>query len=82
MYFEHQYARARRILTKVIAITSIMDDIYDAYGIVGELQTLTKAIDEFDIVFKLLNLHINLYYIYLILKSELCNLFSGGILTA
>ena len=47
VYFEPQYARARRILTKVIAMTSIVDDIYDAYDTVEELQTLTKAIDRF-----------------------------------
>uniref|UniRef100_A0A6N2MHL2 Terpene synthase N-terminal domain-containing protein n=1 Tax=Salix viminalis TaxID=40686 RepID=A0A6N2MHL2_SALVM len=33
MYFEREYALARRMLTKVIAMTSIIDDIYDIHEI-------------------------------------------------
>ncbi|CAL5444600.1 unnamed protein product [Camellia sinensis] len=32
VYFEPQYLLARRMLTKVIALTFIIDDIYDVYG--------------------------------------------------
>ncbi|XP_059590945.1 valencene synthase [Vitis vinifera] len=49
VYFEPQYLRARRILTKVIAMTSILDDIYDAYGNPEELKLFTEAIERWDI---------------------------------
>lgn len=45
VYFEPQYSFARKILTKVIAMTSIIDDIYDAYGTLEELQIFTEAIE-------------------------------------
>lgn len=44
-YFEPHYMLARKILTKVIATTSIIDDTYDAYGTLEELQLLTDAIE-------------------------------------
>ena len=47
-YFEPQYVRARRILTKTISMTSIIDDIYDAYGTFEELELFTEAIERFD----------------------------------
>uniref|UniRef100_A0A6I9RJN4 Alpha-humulene synthase-like n=1 Tax=Elaeis guineensis var. tenera TaxID=51953 RepID=A0A6I9RJN4_ELAGV len=37
IYFEPHYSRARIYMTKVIALLSIMDDIYDAYGTREEL---------------------------------------------
>ncbi|KAM6581689.1 hypothetical protein CsatA_005463 [Cannabis sativa] len=40
---------ARKLLTKVIALTSITDDTYDAYGTIDELELLTKAIQRWDI---------------------------------
>ncbi|KAL6311315.1 hypothetical protein AAG906_025533 [Vitis piasezkii] len=49
VYFEPQYVRARRILTKTISMTSIIDDIYDAYGTFEELELFTKAIERWDI---------------------------------
>jgi len=41
VYFEPQYEFGRRILTKVIAMTSIIDDTYDAYGTFEELDLFT-----------------------------------------
>ncbi|KAF4371199.1 hypothetical protein F8388_020926 [Cannabis sativa] len=49
VYYEPKYSRARKLLTKVIALASITDDIYDAYGTIDELQLLTKAIQRWDI---------------------------------
>ncbi|KAM6581692.1 hypothetical protein CsatA_005466 [Cannabis sativa] len=49
VYYEPKYSQARKLLTKVIALTSITDDIYDAYGTIDELQLLTKAIQRWDI---------------------------------
>ncbi|KAJ0046529.1 hypothetical protein Pint_04324 [Pistacia integerrima] len=45
VYFEPGYGLARRILTKVIAMSSIIDDIYDTYGAIEELELSTTAIE-------------------------------------
>ena len=47
MYFESQYSIARRILTKTICMTSIIDDIYDVHGTHEELKLFTNAIKRF-----------------------------------
>ncbi|PON55952.1 Squalene/phytoene synthase [Trema orientale] len=49
MYFEPQYSLGRKILTKVIALSSILDDIYDAYGTFEELEVFTEAIGRWDV---------------------------------
>ncbi|CAA2968925.1 (-)-germacrene D synthase-like [Olea europaea subsp. europaea] len=48
VYFEPQYSLARKILTKVITLTSIIDDIYDVYGTLDELKLFTDAIEMWD----------------------------------
>nr|KJB46022.1 hypothetical protein B456_007G343900 [Gossypium raimondii] len=47
--FEPQYSFAREILAKTMVMTSIMDDIYDAYGTLEELQLLSNAIQRWDV---------------------------------
>ncbi|KAL5565363.1 hypothetical protein UlMin_028527 [Ulmus minor] len=49
VYFEPQYSFARRILTKVIAMTSVIDDIYDVFGRLEELELFTEAAERWDI---------------------------------
>ncbi|XP_054810947.1 (-)-germacrene D synthase-like [Prosopis cineraria] len=49
VYFEPQYSKARRMMTKVIGLLSIIDDTYDAYGTIDELELLTEAIQRWDI---------------------------------
>nr|AMU19318.1 germacrene D synthase [Thapsia villosa var. laciniata] len=49
VYFEPRYEKARIFLTKVISLTSIVDDIYDVYGTIEELQQFTDAIEKWDI---------------------------------
>nr|QLC36837.1 terpene synthase 25 [Cannabis sativa] len=49
VYYEPKYSQARKLLTKVIALTSITDDIYDAYGTIDELEILTQAMQRWDI---------------------------------
>ncbi|KAL5736121.1 hypothetical protein ACOSQ2_030909 [Xanthoceras sorbifolium] len=49
VYFEPQYSLARRILTKVTAMASILDDTYDSYGTYEELELFTDAIQRWDI---------------------------------
>jgi (-)-germacrene D synthase len=47
VFFEPQYASARKFLTKVIALGSVLDDIYDAYGTFEELKIFTEAIQRY-----------------------------------
>ncbi|KAI5435585.1 hypothetical protein KIW84_022123 [Lathyrus oleraceus] len=49
VYFEPQFSQARKIMMKLIAILSIIDDIYDAHGTIDELELFTKAIERWDI---------------------------------
>ncbi|KAE9458161.1 hypothetical protein C3L33_09930, partial [Rhododendron williamsianum] len=46
--FEPQYYFARKLLTKVITLASIMDDIYDIYGTLEELVLFTDAIERWE----------------------------------
>ncbi|WOH14534.1 hypothetical protein DCAR_0934053 [Daucus carota subsp. sativus] len=46
VYFEPRYTEARVFLTKVISLTSIVDDIYDVYETIEELQQFTDAIEK------------------------------------
>ncbi|CAJ1978687.1 unnamed protein product [Sphenostylis stenocarpa] len=49
IYSEPQYSVARRMITKVIALCSVIDDMYDAYGTIDELQLFTNAIERWDV---------------------------------
>uniref|UniRef100_A0AAN0N6W5 Terpene synthase n=1 Tax=Jasminum sambac TaxID=660624 RepID=A0AAN0N6W5_9LAMI len=49
VYFEPQYSLARKILTKVIGMASVIDDIYDNYGTLDELVLFTNAIESWNI---------------------------------
>lgn len=49
VYFEPQYVFSRMVLTKVIAMASTIDDIYDNYGTFEELELFTYAIQRWDI---------------------------------
>lgn len=44
MSYEPKYSTGRRILGKLIACISLLDDTYDAYGTVEELELFTQAI--------------------------------------
>ncbi|XP_076891646.1 (E)-beta-ocimene synthase, chloroplastic-like [Bidens hawaiensis] len=46
--FEPQYHTCRVGLTKVCALISVMDDIYDEYGSIDELEIFTDAIKRWD----------------------------------
>ena len=47
--FEPQYSYARRIQAKLLAIATVIDDMYDAYGTPEELELFTEAIERYDI---------------------------------
>ncbi|KAI5656684.1 hypothetical protein M9H77_25477 [Catharanthus roseus] len=49
VYFEPKYGLARKFVTKVISMTTIIDDIYDAHGTLEELTLFTNAIDRWEI---------------------------------
>ncbi|XP_054814157.1 (-)-germacrene D synthase-like [Prosopis cineraria] len=49
VYFEPQYSLGRLILTKVMAVFSLIDDTYDAYGTIDELTIFTDALERWDI---------------------------------
>ncbi|GLT83471.1 hypothetical protein SLE2022_017590 [Rubroshorea leprosula] len=49
LYSEPEYLLARRFSTKVIKFASVIDDIYDVYGTLDELELLTEAIQRWDI---------------------------------
>ncbi|EXB50920.1 (-)-germacrene D synthase [Morus notabilis] len=49
VYFEPEYGFARRALTKVIAMTSVIDDIYDVYGTLEELELFSEAAERWDV---------------------------------
>nr|QWB49539.1 terpene synthase 5 [Aquilaria sinensis] len=48
IYYEPCYALGRKIWAKVIALVSLLDDMYDAYGTIEELELLTQAIQRWD----------------------------------
>ncbi|XP_021822525.1 (-)-alpha-pinene synthase-like [Prunus avium] len=48
VYFEPQYVEARKFLTKMSALQSVMDDTYDAYATFEELEIFTAAIERWD----------------------------------
>nr|J7LP58.1 RecName: Full=Bifunctional sesquiterpene synthase 1; AltName: Full=Alpha-copaene synthase; AltName: Full=Delta-cadinene synthase; AltName: Full=Terpene synthase 1; Short=LdTPS1 [Phyla dulcis]AFR23368.1 alpha-copaene/delta-cadinene synthase [Phyla dulcis] len=49
VYFEPQYAVGRKITTKVIAIASLLDDTFDAYGTFEELRIFAEAVERWSV---------------------------------
>ncbi|XP_043699312.1 probable terpene synthase 9, partial [Telopea speciosissima] len=47
--YEPEFSKCRIGLTKLISILTIIDDIYDVYGSLDELELFTKAVDRWDI---------------------------------
>ncbi|XP_062200557.1 alpha-terpineol synthase, chloroplastic-like [Phragmites australis] len=48
VYFEPCHSRGRIMLTMVIAIITILDDMYDSYGTSEECELLTKCLERWD----------------------------------
>ncbi|KAI3836667.1 hypothetical protein MKW92_039324 [Papaver armeniacum] len=46
--WEPQYKRCREWLTKIISFALVIDDIYDSYGSLEELELFTDAIERWD----------------------------------
>ncbi|KAH9751566.1 Beta-myrcene/(E)-beta-ocimene synthase 2 [Citrus sinensis] len=51
--FEPQIAYCRRILTITFALISVIDDIYDVYGTLEELELFVDAVERWDINYAL-----------------------------
>ncbi|MFQ6641750.1 hypothetical protein Gotur_014287 [Gossypium turneri] len=49
MYFEPHYSLGRKMMTKVIIMTSVIDDTYDSYATYDELIPYTSAIERWEI---------------------------------
>nr|ALO69830.1 putative sesquiterpene synthase [Persicaria minor] len=47
-FYEPQFALSRKFFLQVFKVTSIVDDIYDAYGTIDELTAFTKAAERWD----------------------------------
>jgi (-)-alpha-terpineol synthase len=43
--FQPQFAYARTMLTKVMALITTIDDVYDLYGTLDELELFTDAVE-------------------------------------
>ncbi|KAF5944553.1 hypothetical protein HYC85_018630 [Camellia sinensis] len=48
VYFEPKYSVVRSFMTKIIALASVIDDIYDVYGTLEELQLFIDAIERWE----------------------------------
>jgi hypothetical protein len=44
VYYEQEHRRARVILAKIIALTSLLDDTYDSYATLEDSRKLNEAI--------------------------------------
>ncbi|GMI77554.1 terpene synthase 02 [Hibiscus trionum] len=47
--FKPEFGSCRKTLTKAIALITVIDDIYDVYGTLDELQLFTDAVERWDI---------------------------------
>ncbi|KAL4291032.1 hypothetical protein GQ457_14G010580 [Hibiscus cannabinus] len=47
--FKPEFGSCRKTLAKAIALITVIDDIYDVYGTLDELQLFTEAVERWDI---------------------------------
>ncbi|KAM0837933.1 hypothetical protein ACQ4PT_061319 [Festuca glaucescens] len=65
--YEPQYSHSRIILTKMTAVMTILDDIFDTYGTTEESMQLAEAINRWDeSATELLPSYIKTFYLYLL----------------
>ena len=46
--FEPQFSKCRIGLTKFVCILTVIDDMYDVYGSLDELESFTDAVDRYN----------------------------------
>ncbi|XP_058745028.1 probable terpene synthase 2 isoform X2 [Vicia villosa] len=71
IYFESQYSTIRKTMMKIIITMTTIDDTYDAYGTMNELELFTKAIERWNCLDNLPAYMKFLYGIILDLYEEL-----------
>ncbi|VVA93394.1 unnamed protein product [Arabis nemorensis] len=49
IYYEPEFKYYRKILTKLFMLIAIMDDIYDIYGTLEELEIFTNVVEKWDV---------------------------------
>ncbi|KAK9066882.1 hypothetical protein SSX86_014205 [Deinandra increscens subsp. villosa] len=49
VYFEPQYSQSRMFLAKYLSLETLLDDTYDAYGTLEELEIFTKAVNRWSV---------------------------------
>lgn len=54
MAYEPELSDLRKGLTKVTSLITIIDDIYDVYGTLEELELFTTAVERYSFCFKIL----------------------------
>lgn len=47
MIFEPQFGYCRRVATKILSLVTTIDDIYDVYGTLDELELFTNAVERY-----------------------------------
>ncbi|KAI4374743.1 hypothetical protein MLD38_012703 [Melastoma candidum] len=47
-YYEPEFSFARRFVAKIVAVINLMDDMFDAYGTLEELELFTQALERWD----------------------------------
>lgn len=47
--FEHELSQSRIAFAKVTTVGTVLDDLYDTYGKLDELKTITEAVRRWDI---------------------------------
>lgn len=46
IFYEPEFKYYRKILTKIFMIIAIVDDIYDIYGTIEELESFTDVVEK------------------------------------
>jgi (-)-alpha-terpineol synthase len=68
--FQPQFGYCRRMLVKVLAFITTIDDVYDVYGTLEELELFTDVVERFVYINGIMALHINMP----ILTLRICTL--------
>jgi (-)-alpha-terpineol synthase len=64
--FQTQFGYCRKMLTKINALITTIDDVYDVYGTLNELKLFTDVVERFVLMAVHLRCFIYIYiYIYI-----------------